>query len=436
MNLKRKILGSLLGITMLATGFVSVGQASTDFHVDASIKPVQLYVTTQTTVDSDEDGEVLRSSIATVDMVGSGEDLGVEALKKALNTYNIQETKKYYDIRNGMIKQSVAEQVMRKEGGSTFFPVYEAMKDVYVRRADTVAVSLLEFCSSYEGGVHGMYGVWGRNFDSKSGKELKLKDVIKDKSLLIAAVENQLRRDYPNASFMESNSTLMQETVENMIKDDVIPWTLDPCGITVYFNPYAIGSYAEGMFTSTILMDEFPELFKVKYRSRPASYCMEIYSYMPLRTIFADGSGTSLFINDLYDGIVVQTGPNQLKDFKKSSHIRSQLISLADGRRYLYVDGIDDGLAWEKTRIYDITSGDPTPVSLTPWLNRRGDIPERFNLITKYDASKCVFYPIANPENFAMSVLDEGSGKASFHYFRIGNDGRPVQKDIVDCNCP
>ncbi|WP_407399089.1 RsiV family protein [Anaerovibrio sp.] len=428
MNIKRIFFSFLLGITMLTTGFMAVGEAATEIFVDASIKPVQLYVTTKTAVDSDEEGEVLHSSIATVDMVDSGQALGVEALKKALNNYNTQELKKYEDIRAGMIKEATGEKVMRKEGGSTFFPVYEATKKVYIRRSDTMAVSLLEFCHSYEGGVHGMYGVWGRNFDAQSGKELKLKDVIKDKSLLIAAVENQLRRDYPNASFMESNSTLMQETVEKMIKDDVIPWTLDPWGITVYFNPYAIGSYAEGMFTSTIFMDEFPELFKLKYRKRPASYCMELYTYMPVRTLFPDGSGSSLCINDVDDGIVVQSGPYSIKDEKKSMDIRSQLICLADGRRYIYVDGVDEGQVWERTRIYDITSSAPVAVPLYQWLTRRGDIPNNFIQIKEYKNSECIFYPIADPDSFAMTNLDMDSGDVGFLYYRIGEDGRPVLK--------
>ena len=41
-----------------------------------------------------------------------------------------------------------------------------AQSDLYVRRADEKVLSLLEFTASYEGGVHGMYGYFGYNFDS------------------------------------------------------------------------------------------------------------------------------------------------------------------------------------------------------------------------------------------------------------------------------
>ena len=52
-----------------------------------------------------------------------------------------------------------------------------AQSDLYVRRADEKVLSLLEFTASYEGGVHGMYGYFGYNFDSRTGEKLTLEEL-------------------------------------------------------------------------------------------------------------------------------------------------------------------------------------------------------------------------------------------------------------------
>ena len=66
-------------------------------------------------------------------------------------------------------------------------------------------------------------------------------------------------------------------------------WSLDPRGISFYFNPYLIGSYAEGIFTTTIFFSERPDLFAknvssdiIEWRG-PQAYCMEIRPYFNKR---------------------------------------------------------------------------------------------------------------------------------------------------------
>ncbi|WP_027407618.1 RsiV family protein [Anaerovibrio sp. RM50] len=416
----------------IVAGMVLVLSASlceAEIPVDRSIQPVQLSVNTRYFWDGDKEDDLLWSSKTLVSMVGSGKEKGVTGLQDRLWQYGKDVDKQYKDIRASMLDAAKQEKALRKEYQPyTFYP-FEHSTDVYIRRADTVAASLLEFSHSYEGGVHGMYGVRGKNYDSKSGKELSLTDVFTDANMLVGAIETQLRRDYPKATFTEEGSTLLEDTVSRMVLDDVVSWTLDPCGATFYFNPYVIGCYAEGIFNATILFDDYPGLFKEKYASMPANYCMELYPYLPVRTCFADGSSTAVEVSGTDSGIRVMAGGQTLVDSGYNGELRPVLVSLADGRRYLYVDAVEEGEQFECTRVYDISNGAPVAVPLKNWLSRRENVPADFKK-AKIDKKKKMeknFYIMSNPDGFFMTVFDEESGKTSKGIFKVGADGKPVE---------
>ena len=79
--------------------------------------------------------------------------------------------------RAEMTSDAAQERASRKADGGTFYGPFERTRDIFVRRADSRVVSLLELGSSYTGGVHGSYGSGGTNFDARTGKQLALSDV-------------------------------------------------------------------------------------------------------------------------------------------------------------------------------------------------------------------------------------------------------------------
>lgn len=416
----------------MAAGVVLALSASlceAEIPVDRSIQPVQLSVNTKYYWDGDKDGDLLWSSKTLVSVVGSEKGKGISGLQDSLWQYCKDVNKKHKDIREGILDAAKQEKALRKEYQPYVFYPFEHCTDVYIRRADTVATSLLEFSHTYEGGVHGMYGVRGRNFDSRSGKELSLKDVFTDTNMLIGAIETQLRRDYPNATFMEEGSTLMEDTVSRMVLDEVISWSLDPCGATFYFNPYVIGCYAEGIFNATILYDDYPGLFKEKYASMPANYCMELYPYLPVRTGFADGSSTVVEVGGTDSGVRVVAGGQTLVDSGFKGEARPVLVSLADGRRYLYVDAVEEGEQFERTRVYDISSGAPVTVPLKNWLSRRENVPANYKKanLDKNKKMEKNFYIMSDPDDFFMTAFNEETGETYKEVFKIGANGIPEQ---------
>ena len=300
------------------------------------------------------------------------------------------------------------------------------MNDVFVRRADTLAVSLLEYSTNYEGGVHGMSGVSGRTFDSKTGRELSLSDVCPNPVQLAGVIKEQLCREYPNASFVGNGA----EAVDYLMGAGNIAWTLDPTGVTFYFNPYLIGSYAEWIFSTTVLFDEHPELFAGEYCRAPKEYCMEILRGLPVRASFAGKESAQIKPTTSDGGLKIIKDGAFLDDWGETYDLRCVLVSLADGRKYLYLDGVAAGDAWERTTVYDLNNKIPMRVPMKQQMTRRGDVDEDFAEAErgqiKIDEKRDKGFSImADPENFYMTLLDEKTGKAKLCQCRVGEDGAP-----------
>ncbi len=105
-------------------------------------------------------------------------------------------------------------------------------------------ISLLEHYSSYTGGAHGNYGRRGANFQWIGGRlrELTLADFFRHDSgwqqRLAALVIDDLRRQKASGS-------------DGIDADDPagFNFTFTPQGLQLHFDPYDVGSYAEGSFT-------------------------------------------------------------------------------------------------------------------------------------------------------------------------------------------
>lgn len=419
-----------LGFGTLAAQWLPVGAPAliceAASHIDESIRPIQLAVNNHRMIDADGQGELLRSSETMVVFTGSAAAEGVEELQKALWAYNKENAEQRVKFRAKLVEQAKADRAERQAAGATTFSAYQDLNDVFIRRADTLAASLLEYSVNYEGGVHGMSGVRGRNFDSKNGRELLLSDVCPDLPKLAEVIRAQLCREYPNASFVANGA----ETVNLLMGAGNIAWTLDPTGVSFYFNPYLIGSYSEGIFSTTVLFDEHPELFVEQYCRAPKAYCMELRPYIPARASFANGDSAQVQVFSSDGGQRISLNGVVLDDWGETYDQRPVLVSLADGRRYLYVDGIGAGDAWERTTIYDLNGDQPAPVPMRQQFTRRADVDEDFAeaeqgpimIDEKRDKG---FAVMADPEDFYMTRLNAATGKAELCQCRVGADGTP-----------
>lgn len=222
--------------------------------------------------------------------------------------------------------------------------------DIQVRRADSVAVSLLEDSYLNCSVACDVYGKHGYNFDTVTGKELKLTDVIPDLSSIPALVEKELNSHRWAGEFY--SDTAVEDYFQETPAED-ISWTLDYNGVTFYFSA---GSLAEEGFGSLVVNIPFAgneELFVEKYMEIPDAYIVRLSMDSSFFTeLDDDGVCEELYVTGSYDseghyysdfGIYTDTDALYYYEESYSYGLRPYYVKTSDGHHYLYLfaDGIE-----------------------------------------------------------------------------------------------
>ena len=139
-----------------------------------------------------------------------------------------------------------------------------------VYRSDRQAVTLLRCITAYQGGIHPDTVYEGINLDAESGRELGLSDVFRHLRDLPQMLEEKLLMQYPDASFFD-----LTDTLAAMAEEDTFTWLLGPHGVTFYFSPYTLASYADGLLTVNFPFTQ-AQLFRKAYLPEEDSYALPI----------------------------------------------------------------------------------------------------------------------------------------------------------------
>lgn len=246
-----------------------------------------------------------------------------------------------------------------------YFREYESSESAMIRRADSSVLSVLYSGFQFEGGIHGYSYYWGENYDTETGTLLGLTDVVNDINEFSKYVEEQLYTHWEKEVFYE-DLDLEQYVKENL---DMIPWTLDYHGVTVYFNPFDIAPYATGIQDVTVAFDVNPGLFNEKYLNVPAFYGIQLDMNIPFY-YDVDGDGE-------LDEILVYGIPNEYGYVVHNVHVDQEcfveldeddiyayaifsphMLHMEDGRNYLMIENQTDN-DYRTNTIYELTSGIP-----------------------------------------------------------------------------
>ena len=155
-----------------------------------------------------------------------------------------------------------AEEMFDIDGGN--FETQISTSDVQIRRADSVAVSYLTDSYANYGFIEDFRGMWGSNYDTQTGEELLLNDVIKDMTEVPALVTKELN------SHLWAGEGYEETVIEGYFRNtpvDGISWTLDYNGVTFYFGDGDITEPGNGGQTATVSFAEYPR--KAVYCNRP-----------------------------------------------------------------------------------------------------------------------------------------------------------------------
>lgn len=192
-------------------------------------------------------------------------------LARALRDLADEEEKFFKDeIKNADREAFEYEESLRSSGNTGYY--YHYADDV-LKRADSKCVSIVRILNGYLGGAHPDYYYETYNFDTSTGKDILLSDVISDQDRLNEILEQKLIADYPDVEYFgleESLSEYDMSLLDGSESDDgdyyySYAFTLDPDGVSFYFSPYGISAYAYGDQVVKILYDEEPDLFTTDY---------------------------------------------------------------------------------------------------------------------------------------------------------------------------
>lgn len=145
-------------------------------------------------------------------------------------------------------------------------------REVWAVRADSQVTSLLWENSIYLGGAHGLCWYGASVFDSRTGRQLTLEEVVTNTDRLGELAAERMEEKYGEEIFWESVKDVVTEETGN----GSLTWTAGYEGITLYFDPYELAPYSYGALTATILYEEEPDLFSEKIRQAPDSWAVQV----------------------------------------------------------------------------------------------------------------------------------------------------------------
>ena len=347
-------------------------------------------------------------------------------LEQALKTFRNKEENNVRKMAGEYVKE-------RKEYPENAYDEkvpYVIQNQCYVRRADEAVVSFIYKDYSYEGGVHGGYVITSGNYDAKTGKALRLEDIVKDKDGLIDALKAELEKKYEEGTFFEE----MPETLASEVNGEdglELTWVLDPQGVTFCFSPYEIGPYAAGTQYVTLPYDAYDNLFTDRFRPEKAAACGLEFPDDEILDLDVDQDGRPdrISVNCDYDEqgesitnytVCVNDEEAESSDSQTGApyfRMDSLVLLSDDGKAYLYLCGIGDS-DYNTIDIYDLSSGKPVYVDSCDFA--RASFPAAGE---DYDRCSAV---LTDPDRMPLSArFDILSTYDGSKLFRLGQDGKP-----------
>lgn len=310
------------------------------------------------------------------------------------------------------------------------YVTYNSSDLSHVLRADKHVLSLLKNNYSYQGGAHGYYMVYGEAYDVESGKILSVSDVVKDEATFIGRIKDRLIENYPDTGFMVD----LDEYFDSVTKGEYeLYWSIDYSGITVYFEPYDIASYADGILKVRFSFEEDGDLINEKYMSVPDDYITPVTTWTEAYAdLDADGSEDPILLigtapEEDWDANKWEwsIGDTSISDTIESYGNESYLVK-KDGKYYAYMfNSVEND--YKVLSVIDLATGKELGGEFG--MSNMGLYDKDFG----YDedgASWRTSSAFVNPNSFEldsrMDVLGTYSGIKEYH---VASNGKPESDD-------
>lgn len=315
-----------------------------------------------------------------------------------------------------------------EEGGYQIYTPYSTESTYYVSRADDRVLSFEENGYTYLGGAHGTGYSFGCNYDTRTGKELQIQDVVTDMDTFAALAETSVYEDYgltKDDVYLDEGETLKDYILKKAADND-LNFGITNEGVEIWFQPYEISYYAAGMPSGSVSFAGHPEVFSDYYAETARTYVYAIEG-LDVSDIDFDGDGkadelsvwASMDEYGTYEALKVSMkGVETSKDIWAYSY-DPYILHTTDGKNYLYVIcGSDND--YRMLEVFDLNGSSAVYVGEVNNCGLRAQL---------LDASSYLYGEelLTDPENFylesRMEVLSTYSASRKYH---VGADGMPV----------
>lgn len=262
---------------------------------------------------------------------------------------------------------------------------YYSLYDEYdIVRADSYVLSLENTSSSYTGGAHPASGIGGCVFDTETGERLKISDICNDIESLPEKIFYTYSGKYGEDGESEENGEEILSYIKKAVAEDRLSFTLGYEGVTLYFSPYEVGTYAQGNisvtipYTETVLLngENLVGLFKKKYSTVPEKYMRSISFSKPVDILGIDGVTSGFSSLTVTGGMMVDeystsglkfyiNGSEVYEDTEIGDYYSHELYLVSVGeKKYIFVHTVhssEDDSAY----LYEIADGKVQRISGT-----------------------------------------------------------------------
>lgn len=371
------------------------GQVNQENQDPAAIVPV--------TVDYSYDGDwkdqktLFFSKVAQIKLLDD-DHKKLQDVLKALNQSALDDQKSVIDENKEYAEQEYASNPDMVE--------YTFDRDILVARSDETVLSMAVMESSYLGGAHPFGVTIGRTYDTQTGKELSLKDVVSDYDGIYEYVKTQLEENYDQSMFFED----YQDTLQKMFYDEsgdygTVQWTISQTGLSIYFNQYDLAPYVAGSQQVDISFKAQPQLFQSRYVVEKESYTKVIrennscfadvdgdgkeeeISYSVARDEYGFGGAITVTCDgQTFDTTEVDKDASDAYGAYGAYSSEGYVLHTSDGRTYLYLQHLDDN-DYRYVNVFRLDQGMPSYVGYEgmAWYNAQILDPDSFMLYTRLD---------------------------------------------------
>lgn len=342
-------------------------------------------------------------------------------LMSSLKEYN-QVVESIYLDNIDQCREYAAEDPQFKENPDDLYGYsYEIDMNATITRSDEVLFSFFETDYIDWGGVHPSTIFKGFNYDSESGKVLKISDLIPDREAFIDAVDKKLHEDYPDIDdaliIDDLKATLgdMYDEKEGL----AVQFNMTHSSLDIMFSSYDLTFYAYGPQFISLAYSDYADILNENYTKTGKNYAAAVTYLTPMVLDTADGRTRTLTVtcdrpfdadedDNSFDLAISLDGKEYHEHIDYAYEVRSYILE-KDNKAYLYTESLLDS-DWQFTDVYDLN----------------GETAKKIGKDLDYS-----FYDVipVDPDNFVMkSRGDILSTYGIYRYYSLGSDGLPVPK--------